>query len=183
MIKNQLAKTLLMTALVVSYFVPTVVSASVRATTPVSIRIPKIKVSAVVEARGLTSRGLMQGPTLPSRVAWDRGGITPGNRGDAVMYGHLTDNHFQPAIFINLSKVVVGSLVIVTDSKGTVRTFKVTKKKTIRADQINYFDLVQPTNYIHLNLYTCAGTWNQRLRHYSHYLVVYTTLVSSVPKR
>jgi len=175
----------LMLAFVIGLFglIAVPASASIRATTPVTVRIPSIKVNAQIEARGLNAQGLMQGPTLPSRVAWDRTGVIPGQPGEAVMYGHLTDNHFQPAVFSRLNYVPIGGRVVVTDSRGTVRTFKVTKKLAIRADRITYFDISRDSKYIHLNLYTCAGRWDSRLRHYTHYLVVYTTLISSTPKK
>lgn len=162
--------------------IPISTQAAVKPSTPVNLRIPQISVNATIESRNVTRQGLMQPPSTAKRVGWDRGAGVPGNPGEAVLYGHLTDNAFRPAVFSRLNYLSIGSRMVVTDAKGGKHTFKVMRKKAIRADRITYFDVSRDTKYIHLNLYTCAGRWDAKLHRYTHFLVVYTTLVSSTPK-
>ncbi len=147
-------------------------------TKPVKISIPAIHVSTSVEARGLNSRKVMLPPTSAKNVVWYNGGVAPGQPGSAIMYGHLTDIHFKPAIFSNLRKVKVKDEVIVSAADGKKYTYAVIKIDTFRSDSITSTQLTPPTKFSHLTLYTCAGHWVPKLGKYSQYLVVYTSLKS-----
>ncbi len=155
----------------------------VHAVSPVTLTIPRLKVSAPIETRGLNARKEMRPPSGSASVAWYNAGTVPGQPGDAVIYGHLTDQHFGPAVFSRLNKLHVNDKITVRDAHRTVHTFVVTKLDTFRWDSMTFAQLSQPTKFIHLNLYTCAGHWVPAGHHYSHYLVVYTKLVSSRPAK
>lgn len=181
---NKKISVVIFLAIVVAGFQPLIAQARTRiqAVVPVSLQIPKINVTATVESRGLNAQKIMRLPSSGQTVAWFSGGVKPGQPGDAVMYGHLTGTHFEPTIFFNLYRLRRNDRLVVTDAKGNRHTWRVTKVKTYRADQITFAQLSGPTQFIHLNLYTCAGHWDQRLRHYTEFLVVYSDLVSSVAR-
>jgi LPXTG-site transpeptidase (sortase) family protein len=143
---------------------------------PVRLKIPVIGVDAAVESVGLTEKGLMGIPTAPNDVAWYNGGVTPGEQGNAVISGHLDDRK-GPAVFWRLDKLKVGDQVIVVDAGGKEHTFAVLGSEVYQVDKaplnkIFGFDLERD-----LNLITCKGKWDRKVRGYNQRLVVYTRLV------
>lgn len=158
--------------------IPVVGQAKSRAATPLRLSIPRLNVSAPIQARGVNWRKIMLPPSSAAAVAWYHDGVVPGQPGTAVMYGHLTDQHFHPAVFASLRKLKPKDPIVVTDAAGTKYTFVVTKLDTFRSDSITTSQLEPPTKFMHLTLYTCAGHWQPKLGKYSEYLVVYTTLRS-----
>lgn len=95
------------------------------------------------------------------------------------MYGHLTNNSFGPAVFMRLRELKPKDQMVVTDEFGVKRTFRVTKLESFLNNQLTFHQLGEPSQYSHLNIYTCAGKWNPKTRAYTHFLVVYTTLVAA----
>jgi len=158
----------------------TLATSRVRAVTPSALIIPKLGINATIEARGQSWSGRMLRPTMARRVAWYRDGTIPGQPGKAVMYGHLTDNSFHPAIFSQLNKLRRNDRVYVTDISGNTHVFRVTSRSTYRANEPPLRQIMGPTRYIQLNLYTCAGKWDAKTQNYTHYLVVYTAFVKSL---
>lgn len=181
--KKLLAAIVVVSAILAGLPTPIFARPIIRAAVPVTLIIPRLKVSAVIEPRGLNAKKIMRPPTSARTVAWFNEGTIPGQPGNAVMYGHLTDEHFRPAVFANLGKLRLNDRLIVTDARHNVHTFAVTRVKIFRNDSLTFHQLASPTDFIHLNLYTCAGHWNVRTHQYSQYAVVYTKLVSSVGGR
>ncbi len=155
----------------------------VKATTPVKIKISRLALSATIEAQGLTFRKVMRLPSSSRVVAWYAQGAVPGQVGTAIMYGHLTDQHFRPAVFCLLARQKKHDRIIITDARGNIHTFRVKKIAQYPSGSITSTQLAPLSKYSHLTLYTCAGQWDQRQGKYTRYLVVYTDLVSSTPAR
>lgn len=143
--------------------------------TPVRLKIPKIKVDAVVEHMGLTASGDMQSPGTNGSAGWYKYSSYPGNKGSSVIAGHVGVRN--PAVFTHLDTLVQGDTVLVTDDKGQEVKFTVTSSKwydyQIEATEVFESD----KSGAHLNLITCAGDWDSSQDTYSQRLVVFADKV------
>ena len=162
---------------------PIIVNASVihkparpNAGLPVRLKIPAIKVDAVILQVGLTSGGAMDTPTTPDEVAWFNLGPRPGDTGSAVI-----DGHFGPwktrqggSVFDNLFKLHTGDTVYVEDDKGVSIAFVVREIRNYdaKADATGIFSSTDDQS--HLNFITCEGMWNSFFKSYPQRLVVFT---------
>lgn len=141
---------------------------------PVSLRIPAIRVDAVVEAVGLATDGSIGIPALPLETAWYDQGPRPGEVGSAVISGHVNWWGGLDAVFAHLHSLVPGDKVLVRDENGTVVSFVVRETRTYGATD-SAVDIFQTNDGIsRLNLITCIGTWDKRTQQYSNRLVVFT---------
>ncbi len=93
---------------------------------PIKLDIPKIGVHSPVSTLGLKSDGTIQEPPLskPNLTGWYRLGPTPGEKGPAVIAGHV-DASGGPAVFYRLKQLRRGDKVTVTRKDGSVVTFQV----------------------------------------------------------
>ncbi len=144
---------------------------------PVGLAIPSLKVDAAVESVGRTAEGGMGIPSKAQDAAWYRLGATPGQEGAAVIAGHLDTERGKPAVFWDLGKLKPGDRVAVTDSDGITHTFAVDRVQGYAYADAPLAEIFGFQPGVHLNLITCAGTWNDTEDNYSQRLVVYTTLV------
>lgn len=127
---------------------------------PARLKIPKIGVDALVEPMGLTADGDMEAPSGAKTVGWYKFGITPGNKGSAVMDGHFgTWENGDKSVFDDLSKLVAGDSLIVEDDKGVVTKFIVRKLQTLGKDDDATAVFTSNDGKAHLNLITCQGDW------------------------
>jgi sortase (surface protein transpeptidase) len=143
---------------------------------PVRLRIPALGIDAHTESVGLSGAN-MAVPASAWDVAWFKLGPRPGLAGNAVIDGHL-DTATGPAIFLRLEALAPGDLLYVRDSYGVERAFKVTALASYVDSKAPLALIFGPSSVPHLNLITCAGTWQMDQKNYSQRLVVYTTLVA-----
>jgi LPXTG-site transpeptidase (sortase) family protein len=141
---------------------------------PVRLKIPKIKVNAVIDYVGLTPQGTMGIPTVPSRAAWFKLGARPGEAGSAVISGHVNWYNGAYSIFLNLNKLKPGDKISVLDDKGATISFVVRQIVTYGANQDATNIFSNADGLAHLNLITCSGTWDKVAKQYSKRLVVFT---------
>lgn len=146
---------------------------------PQNLIIPKINVNAVIEQVGEDLEGKMDVPKEAQNVGWYEFGYKPGEKGSAVLAGHLDTVTGAPAVFYNLGQLQIGDEVIVTDKSGKNMLFTVTKVQSYPFDQVPLQDIFTNNDKPRLNLITCTGTWNVGARNYSNRLVIYTELKSS----
>lgn len=145
--------------------------------TPMALTIPVLKVDAAVESVGRTADGAMDVPSRAEDTAWYRLGAAPGEEGTAVIAGHLDLANGAPAVFYDLDKLRPGDEVQVVDSDGITHTFAVDRVERYAFDDAPLTEIFGFQPGAHLNLITCAGSWNDTDSNYSQRLVVYTTLV------
>lgn len=143
---------------------------------PQHFTIPKIQVSAEVEPVGTDSQGIMQLPTELTKVGWYSLGHRPGERGNAVIAGHLDSATGAGAIFYNLWQLEPGDEMMIQDFVGTTYTYVVTQKTTYEYDAVPIKEIFGPSNKKLLNLITCTGQWNPALHNYSHRMVITSEL-------
>ncbi len=150
--------------------------------TPSRLLIPAIGINAAVEDVGIVPNGKwagdMETPTQSrwEHVGWYDAGPRPGERGSAVIDGHLDDQYGQPAVFWNLRKLHAGDEVQVVMSNGKKLTFRVSRIASYPPQAAPLQDIFGNSGGIYLNLITCAGDWIASEGQTTLRLVVYTTL-------
>lgn len=144
---------------------------------PRRIRIPNIGVNASIEAVGLDSKGRMDVPRNIWNAAWYKLGFKPGERGNAVIDGHL-DGVSSAAVFWNLSKLVPGNRIYIADDKGVEKVFEVYDVATYPYDQAPLDRIFGGSNDAQLNLITCNGQFDQKSANYEKRFVAYARLVN-----
>ncbi|HEV2583961.1 MAG TPA: class F sortase, partial [Ktedonobacteraceae bacterium] len=129
--------------------------------TPLRLLIPAIGVNAPVEMLSFGANGDLATPTQHpwDDVGWYDQGPHPGERGSAVIDGHLDRPGGFPAVFWNLGHVQVGADVQVTNSTGKTLHFRVTGVMYYTPDQAPLQEIFGNQSGTYLNLITCAGDW------------------------
>ncbi|MGW2047433.1 class F sortase [Streptomyces sp. NPDC001858] len=93
---------------------------------PDRVRIPAIQVNAPVMAVGLDADGWVGAPPPedPNLAGWFTGGVSPGEKGTAVVVGHV-DNQLGPAVFYGLGALKKGNRVEVARKDGKTAIFEI----------------------------------------------------------
>ena len=152
---------------------PLGVSASeVQPASPASLTIPSLGVEAELEHLALRDDGTLAAPTDFGRAGWFAEGPAPGERGPAVIVGHV-DSRDGPAVFYRLAELRPGDLVEVGRTDGTVARFAVTDTFEATKDAFPTEAVYGPTAGPTLRLITCTGAFDRAARHYLSNLVVY----------
>jgi LPXTG-site transpeptidase (sortase) family protein len=134
-----------------------------------SVEIPRLGVEAKLVPLRLDD-GALAGPKEPDDVGWYTESPMPGDRGTAVLVGHL-DSRVGPAVFYRLGELRSGDLVIVRRSDGPVR-FRVQQLARYRRASVPVQDVYGPTPDRELRLITCDGPYRSG-RGYRDNVVVY----------
>ncbi|MEO5902160.1 MAG: class F sortase [Ilumatobacteraceae bacterium] len=144
---------------------------------PISISIPSIGVESLLVPTGVLADGTMAVPTDASIAGWFSGGPKPGERGPAVIMGHLDQKSTGPGVFWHLRDLQVGAEVTVHTTTGDV-TFVATESDLIEKDEFPTARVYGAVPTPALRLITCGGSFDRRIGHYRSNVVVY--LVSKV---
>ncbi|KOU57090.1 peptidase C60 [Streptomyces sp. MMG1533] len=93
---------------------------------PDRVRLPAIQVDAPVIPVGLDADGWVAAPPPedPNLAGWFTGGVSPGEKGTAVVVGHV-DNQQGPAVFYGLGALKKGSGVEVARKDGKTAVFEI----------------------------------------------------------
>ena len=157
---------------------PVYVAKPVARSVPVHLTIPRIGVSVGLSVLGLNAKGTVNTPTNFAVPGWYRGDRSPGQKGSAVILGHV-DSTNGPAVFYKLDKLGLGNRVDVTLRNGKKLTFAVIGvrmfEKTNFPDQLVY----GARDYPALQLVTCGGIFDPSTGHYLSNIVVFTALIKS----
>ncbi|MET7493221.1 class F sortase [Streptomyces sp900116325] len=147
---------------------------------PTKLQIPSIAVNAPFTPLTIGAGGHLNAPPPndTNLVGWYKGGVTPGERGAAIVAGHV-DTTTGPAVFLQLQFVKQGATVDITRADGSVATFKVDSvEKFSKANFPN--DLVYAdTPDAQLRLITCGGTYDRKAKDYKDNVVVFAHLDST----
>ncbi len=143
---------------------------------PMHLTIPAIGVDAPVEQVGLAADGSLETPAQNpwKGVGWYQAGPKPGEKGSAVIDGHLDDYSAVPAVFWNLKKLQPGDDVVVIDAQGQTIHFKVDHVASYPPDQAPLQQIFGKADGTYLNLITCGGYWIPSKQQLSERFVVYT---------
>ncbi len=143
---------------------------------PRRIKIPKINVDTGVESVAKDDKGNMDVPKNVFETAWYNLGPKPGEKGSAVLDGHLDTQTGAPAVFWNLGKLSTGDTIEITDSQNKVYIFKVTKVMNYNLNNIPLEQIFSIATEPMLNLITCGGHYDHVQHQYLERTVVYSKL-------
>ena len=149
----------------------------------VRLLIPAIGVNAPIESLGVRPDGAMETPAQRpwNDVGWYNAGPRPGERGSAVIAGHLDRPGGNPAVFWRLRDLRVGDSVLVVDASGKALRFHVMRIIFFQPQDAPVQDIFGNTAGSFLNLTTCAGDWIPTQHQTALRLVVYTSLAGQAP--
>jgi sortase (surface protein transpeptidase) len=138
---------------------------------PVKLLIPSLKISAAVEALGVTQDYSLQAPAGISDVGWYRLGTSPGSAGDAIISGHRGYPAGIPAVFNNINRLQPGDEVDIELADGSLVRFAVTRmfSTPYRTLPPGFF---ATDGVPRLTLVTCSGDFRNKDQTYSDRLVV-----------
>ncbi|MFJ9045623.1 class F sortase [Streptomyces sp. NPDC102347] len=146
---------------------------------PDRVRIPAIDVDAPLTGLGLTGTGSLDVPPAdrPDLAGWYEAGTTPGERGTAIIAGHV-DNADGPAVFYSLGALDKGSTVEVARRDGTVAVFTVDAVEAYDARDFPDAKVYGATDRPELRVITCGAGYSPATG-YRGNVVVYAHLTGT----
>jgi hypothetical protein len=146
---------------------------------PVAVYIPHISVQAKIISLGLTSGGAVGVPplTTPFLTSWYDRGPTPGERGAAVIFGHVDAAAVGPAVFYRLGDLRPGDLVYVTLKDRRTALFRVYSAALYQKAEFPDQAIYGYTTWPSLRLVTCGGEFDKATGHYLANTVVFAQYV------
>ncbi|MEV3873537.1 class F sortase [Streptomyces sp. NPDC049906] len=146
---------------------------------PDRIRIPAIGVDAPLMGLRLTAGGSLDvpPPDRPELAGWYEAGTTPGERGTAVVAGHV-DNADGPAVFYRLGALTRGQRIEVDRRDGSVAVFAVTAVEVHPGEDFPDERVYGPAPGPELRVITCGGPYSKRTG-YAGNVVVFARLTGS----
>jgi sortase (surface protein transpeptidase) len=154
------------------------VAKPIRRSRPVHLSIPIIGVSVPLSVLTLNKNGTVNVPTNFAEPGWYNGDRSPGQKGSAVILGHV-DNYHGPAVFFNLDKLKLGNHVDVTLADGRKLVFAVIGERMYKKTNFPDALVYGARNYPALQLVTCGGIFDPSTGHYLSNIVVFTALIKS----
>jgi hypothetical protein len=142
---------------------------------PVRIEIAAIGVSAAVISLGLNRDGSLEVPSRFEDTGWWSGGARPGERGPAVIAGHV-DSRTGPAVFFRLDRLRARDPIVVVRRGGSRVRFLVQRVARYRKAAFPTAAVYGPTRGPTLRLITCSGAFDAASGHYLDNTVVYARL-------
>ncbi|MHA6629552.1 class F sortase [Pseudonocardia sichuanensis] len=139
---------------------------------PVRIRIPAIGVDAPVVPLDVDAHGALPAPRQDGAAGWWRAGPEPGERGAAVVAGHV-DSHSGPAVFFHLRALHPDAEVFVDRSDGRTAQFAVRRIESHGKDAFPTHSVYGPTPRSELRIITCGGVFDRAERHYRDNVIVF----------
>ena len=146
---------------------------------PDRIRIPAIEVDAPLMGLSLTASGSLDVPPAerPDLAGWYEEGTTPGERGTAIVAGHV-DNKDGPAVFYSLGALRKGSTIEVDRRDGSVAVFTVDAVEVYQAENFPDRKVYGAADRPELRVITCGGGYS-RTTGYRGNVVVFAHLTGS----
>ncbi|MFD5770955.1 class F sortase [Streptomyces sp. NPDC127049] len=144
---------------------------------PVRLTIPDIGVSAPFTELKIGSSGALDPPPADDTnlVGWHAAGISPGERGTALVAGHL-DTATAPAVFARLGELDPGDTFEVARADGTTAVFLVESVESFRKNDFPDQRVYADTPAALVRLITCAGPYDRAAKDYTENLVVFAHL-------
>ncbi|MBY8876147.1 class F sortase [Streptomyces sp. PLK6-54] len=148
------------------------------ASAPVRVTVPAAGVDTGPVVRlGLNADGTLQVPSVDQadRIGWYTGGVTPGQRGPAILVGHL-DTVEGPAVLRDVTRIKPGDRITVLRADGTRAVFSVTGLQQVSKTAFPTQQVYGNTSTPQLRLITCGGTLTDG--HHPDNIIVYATLTA-----
>lgn len=145
--------------------------------TPARLAIPSIGVDASVVDVGIGRTGNMAVPLSYSEAGWYRYGPVPGEKGSAVLDGHVDNGFGLSAVFKRLGELKAGDDLYVYTKGGALLHFMVSRVESYLLADVPARDIFTRADGAYLNLITCAGAWDGKRLSYDRRIVVYAVYV------
>ena len=139
---------------------------------PVRITTPDLGVDAPIDPVGVEPDGSMTLPGDVDRVGWYRFGPAPGEKGSAVIAGHVDDVGQGLGVLAPLRGAEAGDELVVTDAEGTTTRWRVVARELIRKRALPLDELFRRDGPPRLILLTCGGPFLPEVGGYRDNVVV-----------
>ncbi|MEV6421125.1 class F sortase [Streptomyces sp. NPDC051662] len=141
------------------------------------VKIPMLRVDAPVVDVGLDPDGWIAAPPPrdPNLAGWYQNGIAPGQRGTAVVVGHV-DNRSGPAVFFGLGSMEKGAHIEVERFDGRTAVFEVYGVEVYSKNDFPAARVYGDSGHPELRVITCGGGYSKR-NGYDGNVVVFARLV------
>jgi sortase (surface protein transpeptidase) len=143
---------------------------------PVRIEIPAIDVSSALHRLARGADGAIETPPDWHTAGWFRGGVRPGQRGPAVVLGHV-DSTTGPAVFYRLRELAPGDEIRILREDGSTVRFVVHRSAHYPKARFPTGEVYLPTPEPELRLITCGGEFDRDAASYRENLVVFARLI------
>lgn len=148
------------------------------ASEPVSLSVPATGTGSELLHLGLREDGSLEvppeGPGSPA--SWYTGSPTPGERGPAVLLGHVNATGGGPGVFAGLRALEPGDTVEVAREDGSTAVFAVDRGEQYGKDDFPTLEVYGNTEGSELRLITCDG-FDPATGEFDDNYVVYASLV------
>ncbi|MBT2441407.1 class F sortase, partial [Streptomyces sp. ISL-36] len=160
---------------------PEAAPAPLPASRPERVRVPAVRVDAPVMAVGLDAERWIDAPPAYEKnlAGWFTGAVTPGERGTAVVVGHV-DTPDGRAVFFDLGALRKGHRVEIARRDGRTAVFAVYGIEVVPKDRFPAERIYQDGPRPELRLLTCGGGFT-REKGYEGNVVVSARLVEVRP--
>jgi sortase (surface protein transpeptidase) len=147
---------------------------------PMRLLIPSIGVDAPFTDLAIGPSGRLNAPPSDhtNLVGWFADGPSPGERGTAIVAGHL-DTKTAPAVFAGLSTLTPGKEIRINRADGRTVTFVVYAADNLPQDDFPDDLVYADTPDAQLRLITCGGGYDRSKQRYMENTVVFARLKTS----
>ena len=142
---------------------------------PVSVQIPAIGVDSELMDLGLEPDGTLEVPPDGFPAGWYTGAPTPGERGPAIIAGHV--DWQGPGVFYDLHSLSPGDQVTVSRADGSAAVFRVTRVQQYSKDAFPTEEVYGDIDHAGLRLITCGGVFNRQTGSHDDNIVVFAELI------
>jgi sortase (surface protein transpeptidase) len=151
---------------------PAATPAPPKSAVPVRVVIPSIGVNADLEALHRSADGTLSPPREWDDAGWYADGVVPGQRGPAVILGHVDSARYGPAVFYQLRSLHPGDTVLIDTSDGHTDEFIVDTVRQFPKTSFPTELVYGPTSVPELRLITCTGSFDYTKHSYLDNLIV-----------
>ncbi|GLW46469.1 class F sortase [Streptomyces sp. NBRC 14336] len=130
---------------------------------PDRVRIPAIRVDAPMMPVGLDNEGWVGAPPPedPNLAGWFTGAVSPGEKGTAVVVGHV-DNQQGPAVFYGLGALKQGNRVEVARRDGKTAVFEIYGVEVFEKNDFPGDRVYRSKGAAELRVITCGGGFSKQ---------------------
>jgi len=152
-------------------------AAALTRSVPVRLKIPSIGVDTPLIDLAVTPDGTLQVPPDGARAGWFTGAPTPGERGPAIITGHVDWN--GKGVFFDLHQLTDGKRIEVTRQDGSTAVFAVTRVQQVPKGSFPTQQVYGDVDHPALRLITCGGSFDHSAHSYRDNIVVFADLITT----
>jgi LPXTG-site transpeptidase (sortase) family protein len=139
---------------------------------PTAIRVGGIEIAAPVVPVGVEADGQMEVPTDVDEIGWYSFGPAPGERGSAVLAGHVSSRTQGKGVFYDLKRVEPGDVIEVDHEDESTTIYTVVAVETIDKGELPTDEIFARDGDPLLTLITCGGSFSRAENSYDSNVVV-----------